>query len=43
MNPLVPLLIAGMAFTFLICAGLLYIVYRVVIHFLEQDADHPLP
>lgn len=39
MNPLVPLLIAGMAFTFLICAGLLYIVYLCIVHFITNDEN----
>lgn len=37
MNPLVPLLIAGMAFTFLICAGLLYLLSRCIANFISND------
>lgn len=38
MNPLVPLLIVGMTFAFLICFALVMILRRVVLHFLEKDA-----
>jgi hypothetical protein len=37
MNPFTIVLIAGMAFTFLICAGLLYIVYSCICHFINKD------
>lgn len=37
MNPLVPLLITGMCFCFLICFALVMILRRVIIHFLQEN------
>lgn len=40
MNPLVPLLIVGMTFAFLICLALVMIVRRCLIHFIQsREAD----
>lgn len=36
-NPLVPLLITGMALAFLICAGLLYLLSRCIANFIAND------
>jgi hypothetical protein len=38
-NPLVPLLIVGMSFAFITVMALVFIVRRVVVHFLEKDRD----
>ena len=36
MNPIIPLLITGMAFTFLITLALVMILRRVIVHFIES-------
>lgn len=36
-NPLLPLLIVGMSFCFLICLALVMILRRVIIHFLQEN------